>query len=335
MSFTVQRGTNVSHWLSQSSRRGEERAAFFDQTDIERIARWEFDHIRLPVDEEQIWQKDGRLDLEAVDLLRSCITWAIKSNLRVIVDLHILRDHYFNDEEVPALFTDPQARKHFVDLWTDLSGVLAEYPPEAVAYELLNEAVAPTAEVWNETWAPPHAALRKLEPGRTIVLGSNNFNQFQTYPDLAVPDDDHLVLTFHYYNPMFITHYTARWWSGGSYSGPIRYPGVPIPDSQHRALDLLKAEGAEWENRRFDREVMKADMLIPHEIAARHGRPLYCGEFGCYERTPEDIREVWYKDITTTFRDLDIAWANWDYKGSFGLVDSHGNETGVRSWLTA
>ena len=333
MAFAVQRGTNISHWLSQSERRGEERSSFFVRADVERIAGWGFDHIRLPVDEVQIWDEGRSLNQEAADLLRAAIDWAVGADLRVIVDLHILRGHYFNDDEVPALFTDPSALGRFVQLWIDLSNLLSDYANDAVAYELLNEAVAPTPEQWNQTWRAPFAAVREREPERTIVLGSNRFNQFQTYPDLAVPEDDNLILTFHYYNPMFITHYTARWWDGGSYTGPIRYPGAPIPDSQHIALDRLKAEGQEWENRRFDREVMVADMSIPAGIASEHGYPLYCGEFGCYEHTPEDIRQAWYRDIISSFDALGIAWANWDYKGSFGLVDVHGNETGVRDWL--
>ncbi len=75
-------------------------------------------------------------------------------------------------------------------------------------------------------------------------------------------------------------------------------------------------------------------MSIPRQVADETGHRLYCGEFGCYEQTPGDIREAWYRDIASVFRELEIAWANWDYKGSFGLIDKNGDETGVRAWLT-
>lgn len=334
MAFEIHRGTNISHWLSQSRARGEERRAWFTRDDVERIASWGFDHIRLPIDEEQMWNESGTRQAEAFDLLTSAVEWCNDAGLRIVVDLHILRSHYFNDADVPALYTDPAEREKFASLWVDLSDVLGSASTDLVAYELLNEAVAPSPEKWNETWRAPFDAIRAREPGRTIVLGSNDFNSHQTYPDLAVPDDDHLILTFHYYKPMFITHYTAKWWrDGGSYAGPIRYPGRPIPESQTIAIQRLEDEGLEEENRRFDRSVMLADMRIPRDIASRYGKPLYCGEFGCYEQTPGDIREAWYLDITACFRELGIDWANWDYKGSFGLVDGEGNETGVRAWL--
>ena len=334
MSFEIHRGTNISHWLSQSAMRGEERRRWFTRADVERIASWGFDHIRLPVDEEQLWSADGPREEEAFDLLTNAVEWCRQAGLRVVVDMHILRGHDFNDEEVPALFADPSESERFVGIWLDLSDALGGFSTDLVAYELLNEAVAPTAAAWNETWRKPYHALRSREPHRTVVLGSNRFNQYQTFPELEVPDDDNVILTFHYYNPMFITHYTAKWWRDGSYSGPIRYPGEPIPESQHIAIERLKDEGREAENRHVDRTVMIADMTIPRWIAAETGHPLYCGEFGCYELTPPDIREAWYQDIAAAFRELEIDWANWDYKGNFGLIDQQGNETGVRGWLT-
>ena len=53
--FRLKRGTNISHWLSQSTRRGKNRAAFFTEKDVTFIASHGFDHIRIPVDEEQLW----------------------------------------------------------------------------------------------------------------------------------------------------------------------------------------------------------------------------------------------------------------------------------------
>ena len=43
MSFTIHRGTNISHWLSQSNARGEERRQRFTRDDVRRVAREYFD----------------------------------------------------------------------------------------------------------------------------------------------------------------------------------------------------------------------------------------------------------------------------------------------------
>jgi len=56
--FVIHRGTNVSHWLSQSTARGEQRQRYFTEKDVEFIASLGFDHIRLPVDPNEITKLD-------------------------------------------------------------------------------------------------------------------------------------------------------------------------------------------------------------------------------------------------------------------------------------
>lgn len=52
--FTIARGVNISHWLSQSERRGEERRAYFTEPDVAFLAARRVDHLRIPIDEEQM-----------------------------------------------------------------------------------------------------------------------------------------------------------------------------------------------------------------------------------------------------------------------------------------
>ena len=334
MPFEIMRGSNISHWLSQSETRGDERRSRLTRDDVLRFADWGFDHLRLPIDEDQMYSESGERETEAFDLLEAALQWCHDAGLRVIVDLHILRSHHFNSVGEKDLFTSPEAQRRFVEIWIDLSSALASHPNDEIAYELLNEPGASSSDQWNAVMRKAYDAVRVREPERTIVLGSNHFNQFGTFPDLDVPDDRNLILSLHYYNPMFITHYTAKWWhDGGSYSGPIRYPGPPIPESQTIDLARFAAAGMEFDIRYFDREVMAADMMVALKVAREHGVPLHCGEFGCYENTPEDIREAWYRDIRATFEELGIVWSNWDFMGSFGLVDQSRRETGVRAWL--
>ncbi|MHC4745195.1 MAG: glycoside hydrolase family 5 protein, partial [Planctomycetota bacterium] len=147
--FEIRRGVNISHWLSQSSRRGEGRRRRFTERDVKFIASCGFDHIRLPVDEEQLWDEAGNKEKEAFELLHNAINWAKGSKLRVVVDLHILRSHHFNAKEKP-LWTDPKAQEKFLQLWRDLSDELKKYPLGLVAYELMNEPVADDTDDWNK-----------------------------------------------------------------------------------------------------------------------------------------------------------------------------------------
>jgi endoglucanase len=339
MPFTIRRGTNISHWLSQSEQRGSTRREFFTREDVRRIADMgggRFDHIRIPIDEAQMWDEAGNADAEAFDLLDQALDWCESAGLKAVVDLHLLRTHHFLDTEDPPLYTDPREEERFANLWRQLSGRLARRPEDQVAYELLNEAVARDPEDWNRVAMSAYQAIREREPDRTIVLGSNWFNQHHTFLKLRVPEDDHTLLTFHYYYPMFVTHYTASWWAvGGSYTGPVHYPGKPIADADLAAMDpeLRRAvEENDW-NRAFGRDAIVEDLQQPLAVKERTGLPLYCGEFGCFDRTPNALRVAWFRDILAVFDEYDIAWANWDYKGSFGIVDHEGNKTAIADVL--
>ena len=97
--FSVKRGVNISHWLSQSNVRGENRAVFFTEADVKFLSEVGFDHLRLPVDEEQMFAPDGSKEKEAFSLLHNALSWCQKYRLKAIVDLHILRSHHFNAKE--------------------------------------------------------------------------------------------------------------------------------------------------------------------------------------------------------------------------------------------
>jgi len=187
--FEIKKGTNVAHWLSQSKQRGTERALFFTKEDVQNIAKMGFDHIRLPIDEVQMWDENGKRHDDAFLLLEKGIEWCIELNLKVVVDLHILRSHYFNAKEKP-LWTVPAEQEKFFDLWRDLSKQLKKFPTHMVAYELMNEAVADDHESWNQLVAKAHAAIREIEPTRTIIIGSNRWQSVDTFDALKVPAND-------------------------------------------------------------------------------------------------------------------------------------------------
>lgn len=333
--ISLRRGTNISHWLSQSDRRGADRRAWFTPDDMRRIADFGFDHIRLPIDEEQMWAPDGRPEAEAFDLLDAALDWAHTEELAVVVDLHILRCHSFGQAEEPALFSDPAEAEKLARLWEQLSERLHSRAPDRVAYELMNEAVAKDPEDWNRVALLAHRAVREREPSRVILLGSNEWNSVFTFDRLRVPEDPNTILTFHYYLPMFVTHHRAGWsLEGRMYDGPIHYPGSPIaPEHLHRVsppkADRLRTLNLAELNKPYDREVMEADFAQPLAAAARSGLPLYCGEFGVIDKVSFPLRAAWYRDVIAAFSRHDIGWANWDYKGQFGILDREGKSTGI------
>jgi len=325
--FEVFRGTNIAHWLSQSRTRGVDRELFFTKADVIACAEMGFDHLRLPIDEEQMWDENGARHDDAFLLMTNCIDWCIENNLRVIVDLHILRSHHFN-ADVKPLWTDPAEQEKFYDLWRDLSKALKKYPNSMVAYELMNEAVADDSELWNNLVANAVKAIREMEPKRTIVIGSNKWQQVQTFPELKVPENDpNILLSFHFYEPFLLTHWKASWTDLKNYEGPVHYPDTILTQSEFDALpEEMKKPAERWVNKEFNKEWILKQWQNPIQKAKELGLPLYCGEFGIITGPPQEDMLRWYQDMIDLFEENGIGYANWNYKsGSFGLIDGEGS----------
>lgn len=332
--FVIRRGVNLSHWLSQDFG-WTSRSAWITENDFRFIARCGFDHVRLPVDEKELWREDGGRNEAAFALLRQAIGWARTNRLRVIVDLHTVRTHHFNAANEGGhntLFTDRHAQEAFLGLWRQLSAHLRDEPVSEVAYEIMNEPVADDPEDWNKLVAAAHAEIRRHEPDRVLVIGSNLWQLPHTLPLLKVPAGDrNIILSTHCYAPFLLTHYTAGWTPLKGYAGPVSYPGPVVSRKIHAELmaqygpaghgGLLATARDDWGPARFAQE------LAPAIARARElGLQLYCGEFGCLPTVPRADRLAYYRDFVSTLEQNGMAWANWEYKGDFGIFEWHGQK---------
>lgn len=329
--FTINRGVNISHWLSQvlpTENSMPNYDVMFTEMDAALLASVNFDHVRLPIDEKEMWDEAGApIEANWSRLLRG-IEQCLRHDLRVIVDLHIVRSHHFNaihDGGENSLFDDPAAQELFLNLWRQISARLQHFPNDQVAYEFMNEAVADEAEDWNQLLAASHATLRALEPERTVVMGSNRWQSTSTFPELRVPEGDpNIILSFHNYSPMLITHRGASWVPSGAWDGPFQYPGVSVDRAEAMRRGGSEMVAAIESMGGFDhhsRETLAAEVAVAVARAEALGLPLYCGEFGSLGNPGRDIRLQYYRNVVSVFKQFGISYSNWDYKGSFRIVD--------------
>ena len=331
--FRIQRGTNVSHWLSQSEERGEARQLHIQEDDFARLDSLGFDFVRLPIDEVQFWDEQGNKLPEAWDLMINAINWAEKHHLRTIVDLHIIRSHYFNavnegNADANTLFTSEKSQQDLINMWYQLSDVLKGYSNDSVAYEFMNEPVADDHEQWNQLIAKVHKALREREPQRTLVIGSNMWQSYETMKYLKVPEGDkNIILSFHYYNPMILTHYGAWWTPIGRYTGKVNYPGIIVSQEDYDAAsDTLKPELEQYLTQEWNIDKIRADFKDAIEAAKKYDLQLFCGEWGVYEPVDRELAYKWTKDMLAVFDEFNIAWTTWCYDADFGFWDQQKHE---------
>ena len=324
--FLIKRGVNLSHWLSQDFGWAP-KYSYINEHDIKFIDSIGYDHVRIPVDEIELWDENGKLIEKAVKCLTNCLDWCEKYDLRAIVDLHTVRAHHFNAANEGGkitLWADSAAQANFVNLWVQLSDILNKYPVNMVAYEILNEAVAPEHDDLNKLMNRTVAEIRKKEPERVLVIGPNMWQIAPNLKFLKLPEGDkNIILSFHTYSPMAFTHYKASWTPMKYYNGPVHYPGQIITnedyqkyiDTTNAALVAQTADARDVYNKKRLLEVFQSGV----EYAKSKNLQLYCGEFGCLPTVERKDRLQYYSDMVSVLEENNIAWCDWEYKGDFGI----------------
>jgi endoglucanase len=321
-----QAGVNLGGWLSQYREPDHDHfKTFINAEDIEQIAGWGMDHVRLPIDYSVV-EDDARPGVYKEDGLAyidRCLYWCKAAGLKVILDLHQAPGYKFDALDRVTLFDDVALQTRFVNLWQALA---ERYKGEGdyLYLELLNEIVRPDSTPWNALVAQTVSAIRAIDPRRVIVLGGNHYNAPDQLKELQRPADDKILYTFHYYAPLVFTHQKAPWVPATlEYDTTIDYPGEcpGLEDFLARHPEhggwLQSAVGV-----RLDRAVLATALQPAIDFAQATGEAIYCGEFGVIDRAPHTGRLNWNRDFVGLLREHHIGRACWSYKQmDFGLVD--------------
>jgi endoglucanase len=324
--FEIHRGVNLSHWLSQDFG-WVPKYTLINEQDIKFIDSIGYDHVRIPIDEKEMWNEKGEQIPEAFEHLIVCLDWCKKYELRAIVDLHIIRSHHFNAENEGGsntLWEDPKMQDRLINIWIELSELLHEYPNNMLAYEILNEVVAPKNEDWNKLLNRAISAIRQKEPERILIVGPNKWQIASNLQYLELPENDtNLILSFHTYTPLAFTHYQANWTPVGLYKGPVNYPEQIISEENFNSYvdttNKAMVDGLSDARENFNKQRLIEVFQSGIDYARSKNLQLYCGEFGCLPTVEREDRLQYYKDMVDALEENNIAWCNWEYKGDFGI----------------
>ncbi len=191
----------------------------------------------------------------------------------------------------------------------------------------MNEPVADDPEDWNKLFEKAVVIIRKAEPNRKIVIGSNRWQSPDTFDKLRIPETDkNIILSFHMYEPFLLTHHEASWTGIKDYKGPVNYPGVIVKEEDIKNLpDTLQNEILKNKNF-YNKDTIAAHFAKPIAMAKQYNLPLYCGEWGCLTTVPDSARFQWFRDVKSVLEENNIAWATWEYKSDFGIINKKGQE---------
>lgn len=223
------------------------------------------------------------------------INQALSAGLAVIINIH-----HFNE-----LMDQPVDQKEkFIQLWKQISERYKLYP-EIVLFEILNEphgSLSP--DLWNLFLNDAIRIIRQSNPERVVLAGTAPWGGFGGLNDLALPDDDQVIVTVHYYNPFEFTHQGAEWVENGS-------------------EEWL---GTTWTATKEQTNAIDTDFNRVSQWSAEHDRPIHLGEFGAYSRAPEESRVLWTEYVRSAAESRSFSWAYWEFGAGFGVYDRTQNK---------
>lgn len=249
------KGVNLGGWLSQCCHTTEHYDSFIAREDIEKIASWGLDHVRLPIDYNLVEDAEGNTIEKGYEYIDNAIKWCGEFGLNLVLDLHKTAGFSFDKGENESGFFENNAlRERFYHLWEKLAERYSKYS-DRVAFELLNEVTDKSyITVWNEAIYGCIEKIRAIAPDATIIVGSYWNNSPDALPDLVKPYDDNVILSFHCYDPLIFTHQGADWVDGIDVSAPKSFDEKEI--------------NPEYFEERFSAALKTAE---------KYGAALYCG----------------------------------------------------------
>ena len=314
--FDIHCGVNISHWLYVTGK----DAATMEEREVKQLHDWGFDFVRLPIGEVPLFRDDGSFNADTLALLEEALTWCQKYDMRVVLDMHLTRSHEYIVGYRP-LFDSEADQQRLCDMWAALTRQLKDCPTDFLAFEPLNEPAADTDEQWNAVAEKVIKTIREQDQERVIVIDCNRWCDVRTLPSLRVPEGDpNIILSFHFYEPMLLTHYLAAWRPDYKVKlSGVKYPGQPVSDEEfanlpdsdkHWIAPYMNVYGKEW---------MREYWRPAVEFARAKGLRLYLGEFGCLPSVGEQARMNWISDVVELCEEYGIARSSWEYKSAFGF----------------
>ena len=142
------------------------------------------------------------------------------------------------------------------------------------------------------------AVIRESNPKRIVIVGPGHWNNIDSLAKLVLPQDDRLIVTFHYYSPYEFTHQGAPW-----------------------DPNAAKWIGKTWRGTDAELAAVRKDFDKVSGWSKQHLRPIFLGEFGSYNKADMESRVLWTKVVVAEAEKRGFSWNYWEFGAGFGAYD--------------
>ena len=274
----------------------------FRDSDFAQMAEWGFDFARLPLSY-HCWSSPGdwkTLKEQPLREIDQAVEFGRKHGVHVNINFHRAPGYCVNPPKEPLdLWTDEAALAASCLHWAHFAHRYKGIPSSAVSFDLLNEPAAVPEATYIRVATRLVEAIRAEDPDRLIIADGLRWGRDPVHGLAALG----VAQSTRGYDPMQISHYRAGWVDGSD-----RWP-LPSWPLKHNAEV-------------YNRERLRRERIEPWKELERKGVGIHVGEWGAFQHTPHEVALAWMRDQLQLWKDAGWGWALWNFRGSFGILDS-------------
>ena len=298
------------------------------------MADWGFDFVRFPmaypsylnIDRSRPITPDEvyQIDEEAVDNIDKIVSTAHKYNLHVSLNLHRAPGFCVNAgfHEPYNLWLDEEAQEAFYYHWNMWASRYKNVSSEKISFDLVNEPCmredmndqhskrsSVPGEVYRKVAKKAMETIKRANPNHLVIADGNDVGS-SVIPEITDLD---ISQSCRGYYPGIISHYKAPW-------AFKDIDNLPEPKWPGQVGDQF-----------LSREMLE-EFYQPWLDLVNQGVGVHCGECGCYNKTPHDVFLAWFGDVLSILSNHGIGFSLWEFKGSFGILDSGRKDVAYEDW---
>ncbi len=278
----------------------------FQESDFRWIHEWGFDFVRLPMDY-RCWTDKAdpyKIDEKVLKEIDQAVELGRQHAVHVCLCLHRAPGYTVaKPAEKLDLWTSEEAQRQFDFQWSHMAQRYRGVASTGLSFNLVNEPGRVPKDAYVRVVRRVAAAIRKGDPDRLIIADGLSWGRDPVY-ELA---DLGIIQSTRGYDPFGLTHYQAAWVGGQKWSKPT----WPLKQG-----DKL-----------LDRAWLYRDRIEPWKKLEAQGGGVHVGEWGAFNHTPHDVVLPWMRDVLGLWREAGWGWALWNFRGSFGILDSGRSDT--------
>lgn len=302
------RGFNLLEKFTAGGRSGP-----YQESDFEWIAELGFNFVRLPMSYRCWASADDWLNLNesALKEVDQAVEFGRQHGVHTNLNLHRAPGYCVNPPAEPlSLWKDEKALDACAFHWAHLARRYKGKPNANVSFDLLNEPADLPTDTYVRVVTRLVEAIRAEDPNRLIVADGLKWGN-KPVPELAPLK---IAQSTRGYSPVQISHYKASWMNGSDKWAEPTWP--------------LKLGGTNV----WDQERLRREQIEPWKALAAKGVGVHVGEWGAFQYTPHAVVLAWMRDQLELWQEAGWGWSMWNFRGSFGPLDSNRTDVKYEDW---